>query len=144
MTEQDKRVKSMKRLTNHDVQTFSSSQHLLEKLFCFPHAHTLHKPDVEDNFRIGNLIENCESCLRYSDSQCCVFFFLGATRRCQEINFNDFKSGIILSVDDVKEFHLSFLPPSEKEFHHSLLVVCLLCAFCIPSCKLEQKFPLQQ
>lgn len=36
------------------------------------------------------------------------------------------------------------LHPSEKEFQHSLLVVCLLCALCIPTCKFKRKFPLQR
>lgn len=60
--------------------------------------------------------------------------------RCQKINFNDFKSGIIQSPDDVMEFHLSFTASLEwksrrKEFHRR----CLLCALCIPTC---DAFPL--
>lgn len=65
----------------------------------------------------------------------------GVTCRCQKINFNDSKSGITQSFNDVMEFHLSLLPRVKKRNSITdFLDVCLLCAFSIPTRTLEKIF----
>lgn len=58
----------------------------------------------QPDFRTQSLIENCGK----FPISCFYLPFSRITCRCQKINFNDSKSGIIQSSDDVMEFHLSF------------------------------------
>lgn len=80
-------------------------------------------------------------CLGLAFSQQNIISRHGVTCRCQKINFNDSKSGITQSFNDVMEFHLSLLPRVKKRNSITdFLDVCLLCAFSIPSRTIEKIF----